>query len=242
MSSATTTIFAEKLAVHLACKFEGVEASEFQGCVVEFINESKLAVPVPDIAKKAAKAAKADKPAAEKKPRRSSAAKEAEEIFKQFIGKFVIITTAGKPTFVAFNGVANAKKIAALIKAAIKGKSISEKSSKDYGEGLMIPEKNTADVMDQLCEILSENDIEFEHHTHVKAVKPPTAYNLFQKKAKSDDPSLSLTAIAALWKVSDEKKASDAAAEEKKAAAKAESEAKKAAKAAEKAAKAAAAK
>jgi hypothetical protein len=243
--STSTKLFISLLSAYLAEQLSGVEVGEFEEFITRFATESKLAVPVPNIAPAKAAKAKADKPAAEKKPRRSSAAKEADEIFKQHAGKVVIIATDSKPTFVAYNGAADSS-IGKKIKAAITGKGISEKENKDYGLGLSIPAKNVDEVMDKVCEILGENSIDFEHHTHVKATKPQTAYNIFQQKTTAElkaagKPS-DFAAVAALWALSDEKKASDAAAEAKKAEKKAESDRKKAEKEAAKAAKATAAK
>lgn len=232
--------FCKLLSLFIAEQFDdgAIDSTEMEAMIAKFIKEANPSIlnpPAPVAAKvpKAPKAATEKKAPTEKKARRSSAAKEADEIFAANPNKVVIIVTEGKPVFVAFNGAAT-KKNGDEIKGKIKGKGISAKDNKDYGVGLSIPAKNFDDVSNDLFKYFEDNDIEYMQHTHNKTVKAPTAYNLFQKKMRAINPGLDFTTIAEKWNESDEKKASDEAAEKKKAEAKAESERKKAEKAAAK--------
>lgn len=241
----TIAEYSKLLAVFLSEKLDGVEIFDLHAWIDKFNAEAKPAVfnpaPVVAVPEKAAKATKA------KAVRRSSAAKEADEIFAANEGKMVLIQT-GHPDkgvtghFLAFNGVDGAKATGDAIKSLIKGKGISAKDNKDFGLGLAIPVKNYPDVEDALKKYLDDNDVEYIEHTHSKTAKAPTAYNLFQKAKRAEalakGEKIELADIAKLWADSDDKKKSDAAAAAKLAEKKAESERKKAEKEAEKAAKA----
>ncbi len=246
----TVNQFVTELAAYLSEKFEGLTVDEFKVELEAFIEQAKPAIfskPTASKTTKADKPAKADKP---KAVRRSSAAKEADEIFAANEGKMVLIQTEHPDKgvtghFLAFNGVDGAKATGDAIKSLIKGKGISAKDNKDFGLGLAIPVKNYPDVEDALKKYLDDNDVEYIEHTHSKTAKAPTSYNLFQKAkraealARGEDIKLiKLADIAKLWAESDDKKKSDAAAAAKLAEKKAESERKKAEKEAEKAAKA----
>jgi hypothetical protein len=243
----TVNQFTTQLGAYLAEKFEGLDINEVTLEIEIFIEQAKPAI----LSKPtSSKTTKTDKPAKEPKAkavRRSSAAKEADEIFAANEGKMVLIQTEHPDKgvighFLAFNGVDGAKATGDAIKSLIKGKGISAKDNKDFGLGLAIPVKNYPDVEDALKKYLDDNDVEYIEHTHSKTAKAPTSYNLFQKAKRAEalakGEKIELADIAKLWADSDDKKKSDAAAAAKLAEKKAESERKKAEKEAEKAAKA----